>query len=99
MVITTHIKESLGLMQWGSSDLQANPEESQILRNWGITSIPTFFGFWVNPIQIGHNPKSWEPPPTNMYKLNFDGASKGNPRPVGFIGAICNNKGRIEGLY
>ena len=99
MVIAAHIKESLGLKQWGSSDLQANTKESQILRNWGITSIPTFFGFQGNTSQTGHSPESWEPPPANMYKLNFDGASKGNPGPAGFGGAIHNSKGMVEGLF
>jgi len=37
--------------------------------------------------------RSWEAPPPNTYKLNFDGASKGNPGPAGFGGIIRNHNG------
>ena len=32
----------------------------------------------------------WTPPPSGWYKLNFDGAARGNPRIVG-IGCIIND--------
>ena len=48
MVISTHIKESLGLKQWGYSDLHVDPEEARIMSNWGITRIPEFFGYRGN---------------------------------------------------
>ena len=34
-----------------------------------------------------------------IYKLNFDGAAKGNPRPAGIGGAIRNSEGNILGLF
>ena len=34
-----------------------------------------------------------------MFKLNFDGASKGNPGLTGFEGAIRNSIGCVVGLY
>ncbi|GLJ44161.1 hypothetical protein SUGI_0921360 [Cryptomeria japonica] len=34
----------------------------------------------------------WKVPERNCYKMNFDGASKGNPRDVGF-GAIIRDHG------
>ena len=40
----------------------------------------------------------WDPPLNNMFKLNFDGALKGNPGPTGFGGAIRNVEGMIVGL-
>jgi hypothetical protein len=33
----------------------------------------------------------WSPPPVGWVKLNFDGASRGNPGPTG-IGCIINNE-------
>lgn len=39
------------------------------------------------------------PPPVSQYKLNFDGASKGNPGPTGFGGAIRNSEGVPVGIY
>ncbi|XP_077251795.1 uncharacterized protein LOC143891022 [Tasmannia lanceolata] len=32
----------------------------------------------------------WEPPPLGMFKLNFDGASFGNPGPAE-VGGLCHN--------
>lgn len=34
-----------------------------------------------------------------MFKLNFDGASKGNPGPARFGGAIRNSEDSMVGLY
>ena len=39
------------------------------------------------------SPEVWDPPPNNMFKVNFDGASKGNLSPTGFRGAIRNAEG------
>lgn len=33
-----------------------------------------------------------------MFKLKFDGASRGNPGPVGFGGAIQDSEGNMVGL-
>jgi ribonuclease HI len=37
----------------------------------------------------------WEAPETGYHKLNFDGASKGNPGPTGYGAVIRNTKGEI----
>ena len=31
------------------------------------------------------SPIHWDPPPEKVFKLNFDGASKGNPKMAGFV--------------
>ncbi|GFY81999.1 hypothetical protein Acr_02g0002390 [Actinidia rufa] len=36
----------------------------------------------------------WKPPSTGMFKLNIDGASKGNPGKAGAGGLIRNHEGR-----
>lgn len=38
---------------------------------------------------------SWLPPANNSYKLNFDGAAKGNPGPTGFGGIFRSHTGAI----
>ena len=38
---------------------------------------------------------SWLRPPASSFKLNFDGATKGNLGPAGFGGAIRNSAGNI----
>jgi len=39
------------------------------------------------------------PPTNNSYKLNFDGAAKGNPEPTGFGGVFRNNMGIVLHIY
>lgn len=34
-----------------------------------------------------------------MFKLNFDGATKGNPNPAGLGGVFRNASGEILGVY
>ena len=41
----------------------------------------------------------WSPPPQQIFKLNFDGAAKGNPGPVGIGGVIRNSEGSILGVF
>ena len=45
------------------------------------------------------NPTNWDKPPLGLFKLKFDGASKGNPRDVGFRGAIRDYTGTIHNVY
>ena len=45
------------------------------------------------------SPLHWEPPLDNVFKLNFDGASKGNPGKAGYGGAIKYHNGNITLLF
>lgn len=45
------------------------------------------------PMQNNTKKDSWTPPLKNTIKLNFDGASKGNPRNAGFGGIFRNHEG------
>jgi len=41
----------------------------------------------------------WSPPASYSYKLNFDGATKGNPGLVGYGGIFRNNVGSTLHIY
>ena len=45
------------------------------------------------------SPNRWSPPPSSFIKLNFDGASKGNPGHAGGGGVFWNSQGEIIQLY
>lgn len=45
------------------------------------------------------SPKGWTRPPVRFLKLNFDGASKGNPGSVGIGGIIRDHSGKILHIY
>ena len=80
-------------------DLRANAEEARILNNWVIKIFPKFIG----ALKVGNgeskSPEVWEPPSLQVFKLNFDGASKGNLGSTTLGGAFRNSRGRIIGLY
>jgi hypothetical protein len=89
-----NILETLNLQLWFEKDLINNPSELLILQYWkpspnlhplSSTSSPP-------PPSI---PSSWSTPPKDFIKLNFDGASKGNPRAVGYKVVFHNHRGHI----
>ena len=64
--------------------------------NFDVSIVPTFYR---NPTMHLDSPSHWDPPPENVFKLNFDGASKGNPGRVVFGGAIRNSQGNITLIF
>jgi ribonuclease HI len=51
------------------------------------------------PAQLQIGERNWKPPPEGSLKLNFDGASKGNPGWTGLGGVIRDSQGNIIRLY
>ena len=45
------------------------------------------------------SPIHWDPPPEKVFKLNFDGASMGNSRPVGYGGVCRDANGKVLAIY
>jgi hypothetical protein len=90
------IRETTRSKPWTDEDQKCRPEEHSILQNWQpITSnLPKQK---VNP-SPPDSPSSWTPPPAHFIKVNFDGASKGNPGPAGYGVVLRNADGAIMGL-
>jgi len=91
--IRSLMMESLKLQAWNEQDLKAPPPELIILQNWGITSLPVSIHPNRSATQETPSPEVWSPPSTGFIKLNFDGASKGNPGPAGYGGIFRNHLG------
>jgi len=91
--------ESLKLSSWGDHDLKASAAESIILNNWGITALPASLMPNRTPSPDSASPDSWSPPREGFFKLNFDGASKGNPGCAGFGGIIRNALGQAVWVF
>jgi hypothetical protein len=91
--IHTNINETISLHPWTEQDLKAHKMK--------ITSSEPGTKYHPTPERpmaaAGRktSPTHWEAPPTNFFKLNFDGASKGNPGPAGYGAVIQNSKGEI----
>jgi hypothetical protein len=89
-----NILETLNLQLWNEKDLISNPSELLILQYWKPcpTSHPPFPSSSPPPPS---SPSSWSTPPVDLIKLNFDGASKGNPGAAGYGVVFHNHLGHI----
>eukprot|EP00253_Pinus_taeda_P026720 PITA_26720 len=93
-----NLRETMLLHPWTKEDFPTADNEKNILDNWEL-QIPQESTMTQ---RINRNIKDnsrWIPPPINTYKLNFDGASKGNPGQAGFGGIIRDSKGSLLQLY
>jgi hypothetical protein len=90
-----NVLETLNLRNWSDADLACPPSEFSILRHW--TPLPTLQERPPPPSSTfpSCSPSLWSPPPEDFVKLNFDGASKGNPGAVGYGVVIRNHYGHI----
>ena len=71
--------------------------EEKIWDNWGFTihsspNAPKYSPF-------SQSSSTWLPLPQSFTKLNFDGASKGNPNPTGMGGVIQDHSVTILHIY
>jgi hypothetical protein len=94
--IQDNIQETINI-HWEAKDLQFNPQEQTIKDAWNLTIRLSVINEIMN--QTPQSPDLWNPPPTSFIKLNFDGASKGNPGPVGGRGVFMNDRGEILYIY
>jgi hypothetical protein len=84
----------LGLGMMGFSQRK----EEIIFQNWKLESCYNQATRAQIPPWIRSRDK-WRPPLEGFLKLNFDGASKGNPGPSRDGGVFHNSKGEIQDLY
>lgn len=80
-------------------DLKRNRNETKIWENRGFsisvsTNAPKNLSLCQSP-SISSPP----PPPPSFIKMNFDGASKGNPRPTRLGGVLRDHSGKILHIY
>ena len=73
--------------------------ERIILQDLGIKELPPNNSIArSSPVHVS-NPLFQNAPPAGSFKLNIDGAAKGNPGPAGYGGVIRNSKGSILSLF
>ena len=72
--------------------------DSQIVQKWKQLFIPNG---WKISHPLAHflpQKNIWRPPAYGFWKLNFDGASRGNPGPSGFGACIRNSSGEVVAI-
>jgi hypothetical protein len=89
--------ETLQIKPWSEADLACTPDELPVLRYWKppISSLMTPPSP-TKPLPI--SPSLWSPPPCDFLKLNFDGASKGNPGAAGYGVVFRDHLGNIKAI-
>ena len=65
----------------------------------GIGELPPNNAMDRSILALVSSSNSWYAPLAGSFKLNVDGAAKGNPGPNGYGGAIRNSKGDIISLF
>jgi hypothetical protein len=86
--------ETINLIKWTDEDLTCNQQEDTILRQWNFTPRPSANEVLPRPAAPASS-THWMRPPVGFFKVNFDGASKGNPGSVGFGVVIRDDTGQI----
>ena len=93
------MKENTSLHSWSQEEFVAKRNERSILHAFGLEEIPPDNSIArSHPVHVS-SPFFRNAPPAGSFKLNVDGAAKGNPRPAGYGGVIRNSKGSILSLF
>lgn len=93
-----NLKETMLLRAWTKEDLPSTDNEKSILDNWQL-QLPQDAPKHCPPNCSSKDNSSCNTPPIHSYKLNFDGASKGNPGVAGFGGILRNHEGTPLKIY
>jgi len=78
--------------------IQTSVEHQRILNAFNLRNGQTPIPHAVKQTTT-RTPQGWTRPPEGFLKLNFDGASRGNPGPAGIGGIIRNQKGETLHIY
>ena len=97
--IEIHMKETIALQSWSQEEFSAESNEQSILQAFGIEELPPDNSITRPRLVHVSSPLLWIPPPLGTFKLNSDGAAKGNPGPAGYEGIIQNSRGCILSLF
>jgi ribonuclease HI/exonuclease III len=89
-----NILETIHLQSWSGSNTPCPPPEAHILLAWDLSLPPTNPTLPPRP-SAPSSPSFWSPPPEDFFKLNFDGASKGNPGAAGYGVVIRDSRSHI----
>ena len=74
-------------------------EESHVASNWGLDKVHMDRIRCKEKICKPSSPYLWSPPPPQVLKLNFDGASTSNLGLVGYGVVWRDSNGRILAIY
>jgi len=95
----THIRETIIMENWNLEDWETTPEEGKILTYLNLEQGMVCPQKYKDLVTIVNSPTMFRCPQDGFIKLNFNGASKGNPGPTGFRGIFRDHQGRTRWVY
>eukprot|EP00253_Pinus_taeda_P033781 PITA_33781 len=93
------LRETILADKWVGEDWKANPMEEEILNKLNLKYEMVFHKQNPNHEMRSNSPDKFCYPKENFIKLNFDGASKGNPSEAGFGGIFRDNSNQVRWIF
>ncbi len=98
LLLKKNLQETLAIRHWQDTDLPDSPQECLIMKAWNL-DLSLLAHVKSRPPTSSASPLNWSPPASNSYKLNFDGAAKGNPGLAGYGSVFRNEVGAALHIY
>ena len=98
-MVRENILSTIRSMQWHDEDKFIPADEIHVGEFWGLDKSQLDGLHKRDRILHPSSPKLWSPPPRLVFKLKFDGASRGNPGAAGYGGLCKNSQGRIIFIF
>eukprot|EP00253_Pinus_taeda_P031603 PITA_31603 len=93
------VKETILAEDWNEEEWKKNQEEGQILVNLNMKYEMVYPRKEMRQNKQAQSPEQFNYPKENFIKLNFDGASKGNPGNAAFGGIFRDSEQNIRWIY
>lgn len=97
--IVSNVQETLRSRQWDKGARRFSVDDKRIAAGWDLAETYLLGIRFMPKICHPRSPCRWQLPLQNSYKVNFDGASRGNLGLAGFGGVCRNNKGEIMKVF
>jgi len=93
------MRETILVDKWESDDWKTNSEEQEILNKLNLKLEMVHFKCSAHHDMRIQSPDKFRYPRDHFGKLNFDGASKGNPGEAGFGGIFRDNNNQVRWIF